>query len=296
MTWRPATVQGASLPASDVAAAAPAETEKKSKKVKRIALQVTTKGVGITPQELMEAQEAEGNMQHMDNLIKETAEAMNALESAVYKLRSDMSERLAAFLIDSDKEKFGEDLTKMEDWLYDEGFDAEKAVYVAKRKELTDAFGPAELRCKEAEQRPDALAALESVIATYAGFAASSDEQYVHISAEEKQKVSSEVAQAQAWFSDIKAQLDALPGTGDPPVRVSDVEAKAAALDKLCKPIMETPKPLPMEPEAVTTAGAPDGDGGEPTPPAEAAVVEGGTERVQSPGEESAVKDDMDVD
>lgn len=49
------------------------------------------------------------------------AEAMNALESAVYSYRDDLSQKLASFLSDSDKEMLGSMLTKMEDWLYDEG-------------------------------------------------------------------------------------------------------------------------------------------------------------------------------
>ena len=44
--------------------------------MKRIALTVASKGMSITPQELIDAQEAEGNMALQDKLLAQTAEAV----------------------------------------------------------------------------------------------------------------------------------------------------------------------------------------------------------------------------
>ena len=116
-----ATREGAAATAETVteAASPPAPVMKKTKKVKRIALNVAAKGAGISSAALMEAQESEGTMQVqssyafcstmeptesppvpspcwqiMDKLIAATAEAKNALEASVYSLRDDMSCRL----------------------------------------------------------------------------------------------------------------------------------------------------------------------------------------------------------
>jgi len=255
---------------------------------------VATKGNGITAQELMEAQEQEGNMQLMDNLLAATAEAMNALESAIYRLRDELSGRLATFIAEADKEKLGAKLTAMEDWLYDEGFDCEKAVYEAKLKEITDMFAGGDMRCKESEMRPDALAELSKAIDTYAAFAASSDEAYAHIAAEEKQKAGAEVAATQAWLSETKATLDALSPTDDPKIKAADISAKAAALVKVCKPIMDTPKPLPKEPEPAPAPAA-DAAAADSTPAegAEAPPTEG---EGAASAEAGAKPDNMDVD
>ena len=70
---------------------------------------------------------------------------------------------------DSDKEKLSALCTSMEDWLYDEGLDVEKAVYDGKLKELTGEFAAGEEREKEAGLRPDAVtytSALDSCNAT----------------------------------------------------------------------------------------------------------------------------------
>merc|ERR1719421_510865 len=275
------------------AAAPPPEPEKKkTKKVKRISLSVTSKGAtGITPQELIDAQEAEGNMALQDKLLAATAEAMNALEAAVYRLRDDVSSRLADFLTEPDKEKLSAMCTAMEDWLYDEGFDAEKSVYETKLKELESSFAAGNAREKEASARPDAFDALKAAIDKFSTFAASASEEYEHISTEDKQKVASECAQAQAWFADTDAKLKSLPKTEDAPIKAAEITAKASSLTSACAPIMNTPKPLPMEPEpppaAAPAADAPDA----PASDADAATAEGG-----APAAAETKPDNMDVD
>jgi len=238
----------------------------------------------------MEAQEAEGNMAHMDKLIAETSEAMNALESNIYSLRSAISDRLSAYLVDADKEAFGAKLTAMEDWLYDEGFDADKATYEAKLKELTTAFAGGEGRALEADKRPDAIAMLERAIEVYTKFATSSEEEYAHIAADEKQKVATEAAAAQAWLSESRATLDALAKTADPPIKAADISAKATALSSVCEPIKNTPKPLPPKPEPAPAAE-------EPAAAAEAeGAAEPAAEGAEPKAEGGAKPDNMDVD
>ena len=262
---------------ADAAAAPPAEPEKKkSKKTKRITLTVASKVAsgGITPQELIDAQEAEGNMALQDKLLAMTAEAMNALEGAVYRLRDDISTKLADFVTDADKEKLSAMCTTMEDWLYDDGYDAEKSVYEAKLKELEALFAPGVAREKEAENRGPAFDELTQAIEKFSAFAASQSEDYAHISTEDKQKAAAECATAQAWMTDVQGKLGSLPKTEDPPVKSTEIIAKASSLAGVCQPIMATPKPLP-EPEPVPAAEAPpaeeapEGEAAEATPAAE---------------------------
>ena len=291
---------GEAAPAEAAEAATPAPVpepepeKKKTKKVKRVALSVAAKGGGITPQELMEAQEAEGNMTHLDKLIAATSEAMNALEATIYRLRDELSSRLSTYIAEKDKEELSAKLTALEDWLYDEGFDADKATYEGKRKDLEGHFAGGESRCKEAESRPEAYATLEAAIALYAGFAGSNDEAYEHIAAEEKQKVGAEVAGAQAWLADTKAKLDALVATDDPPVKAAEIVAKATALASTCKPIMDTPKPLPAQPDPPP---APEGEPAADAANPEGAAAEPAADADATPGAAATPNpDNMDVD
>jgi len=247
--------------------------------------------VGISPQQLMEAQEAEAQMALQDRLIAETAEAMNALESSIYSFRDQLSTKLSDFLSDSDKEKLGAMLTTMEDWLYDDGFDAEKSVYQQKLKEVKDAFGPASQRCEEASSRPDALAELQKQISRFAAFASDSSEEYAHIKAEDKEKVAAESQKAEEWLAGISAKLEGVKMTEEPPVKVSEVYAKTTALIDTCEPIVKTPKPPPPKPDPPPAAAA-EGDAAAAPAATEGAPADAAPEGTATP----AQPDNMDVD
>jgi len=281
-------------PAADAEAAEPTLEKKKTKKTKRITLDVASKGATITPQALMEAQEAEAQMALQDRLMAETSEAMNALESSVYSFRDALSTSLSNFLSESDKEKLGAMLTSTEDWLYDDGFDAEKSVYQAKLKEVQDAFAPASSRAREAENRPDALAELQKQISRFTAFATDTSEEYAHIKAEDKEKVAAESQKAEEWLAGMSAKLADLAMTDEPPVKVSEVVAKTTALIDTCEPIVKTPKPPPPKPDPAPAA-AEGGDaaaaaaGADGAEPAEVAPADAPVPPPQS-------EDKMDVD
>lgn len=61
----------------------------------------------------------------------------------------------------------------MSDWLYDEGSDADAATYEAKLSELKTLTGPLYRRVKEHMERPEALAALHSMLNGSSNFLAS---------------------------------------------------------------------------------------------------------------------------
>jgi len=240
----------------------------------------------------MDAQEAEGNMKLQDKIIAQTAEAMNNLETKVYALRDDLSQKLSAYFTEPDKEKLGSTLTALEDWLYDEGMDVEKSVYETKLKELMATFAPGELRATEAELRPDAFSELAKAIEKFNTFAASQSEDYAHISTEEKQKVAAECAQAQAYMAEAEAKLQALDKTTDPPIKAAEITAKASSLSALCMPIMNTPKPLPMEPEPAPAPAAEAPDDTNASAAGEPAAA--GT--AEPAVDDTAKPDNMDVD
>merc|ERR1719231_1685886 len=98
----------------------------------------------MTERELMEATEAEAQMSLQDRVIQETADAMNLLESTVYSMRDAMSGRYAAYATEAAKGELSEMFNAIEEWLYEDGMDAEKAVYDAKLAELSEMFNAIE--------------------------------------------------------------------------------------------------------------------------------------------------------
>ncbi len=77
----------------------------------------------------------------------------------------------------------------MQDWLYDEGEDVQKSVYISKLEELQRLGGPIEARFHESETRPAAIASLADGARALQGIAQSNDPAYAHIPQEEKDQV-----------------------------------------------------------------------------------------------------------
>ncbi|KAL6719832.1 adenyl-nucleotide exchange factor sse1 [Lecanora helva] len=88
------------------------------------------------------AAEKEGSMFMEDKLVADTEDKKNELESYIYELRSKIDDQYSEFASDDEKVKLKEKLEQSEDWLYDEGEDATRAVYVAKLDEIRFVAGP----------------------------------------------------------------------------------------------------------------------------------------------------------
>ena len=108
------------------------------KKTRRTALKVVSDiNAPLTEKQILEALDQEGKMAAHDQLIIDTAEARNTLESYVYDIRPKVRSELAEYYKEEEAQKFISELDAMEEWLYeDEGENASKSTYVAKYTEL----------------------------------------------------------------------------------------------------------------------------------------------------------------
>ena len=93
----------------------------------------------------------------------------------------------------------------VQNWLYEDGEDEKKSVYVAKLEELRKEGDAIERRAAEATSRGPAAASLTALAGSYATAATSDDAKLAHISPENKQKArpllySSEPAPASSVF------------------------------------------------------------------------------------------------
>jgi hypothetical protein len=68
--------------------------------------------------------------------MEETKDKKNAVESYVYDMRNKLNDKYHDFVTASEREDFTATLQQVEDWLYKDGEDETKGVYVAKLEEL----------------------------------------------------------------------------------------------------------------------------------------------------------------
>jgi heat shock protein 4 len=133
-----AATDGVEAPAADAAdAEAKPEAEKveakveeaPKKKYRKEELTVTPYIVGgLSDKSVTACQEKEAAMSMADQVIKETNEARNALESYCLEMRSQVEDSLSEFLPETTREEFSAKCTELEDWLYDEeGENAQKS-------------------------------------------------------------------------------------------------------------------------------------------------------------------------
>lgn len=241
------------------------KVEVPKKKVKKTNIPVSELVYGtMVPADVQKAVEKEFEMALQDRVMEETKDKKNAVEAYVYDMRNKLHDKYQDFVTSSERDEFTAKLQEVEDWLYEDGEDETKGVYIAKLEELKKQGDPIEERYKEYSERGTVVDQLVYCINSYREAAMSNDPKFEHIDVSEKQKVLSECVEAEAWLREKKQQQDSLPKHATPVLLSADVRRKAEAVDRACRPIMTKPKPA--KPAAPETPPTPPPQGNEPQP------------------------------
>ncbi|KAJ5481855.1 hypothetical protein N7475_000667 [Penicillium sp. IBT 31633x] len=144
----------------------PKKTRKVKKQVRKGDLPIAS-ATGGYDQATKEAWTERENAMYMeDKLVAETDEKKNELEASIYELRDKIDGVYAEFASEEEKEKLKSKLMDTEDWLYEEGEDTIKSVYVAKMDDIRFIAGPIIQRYKEkVEAERDAVRKAEEEVA-----------------------------------------------------------------------------------------------------------------------------------
>lgn len=213
---------------------------------------------GMAQEDVQKAVEKEFEMALQDRVMEETKDKKNAVEAYVYEMRNKLQDKYHDFVTQTEREEFITKLQEVEDWLYEDGEDETKGVYVAKLAELKMQGDPIEERFKEYSERGPAAEQLRYCFSSYRDAAVSSDSKFDHIDLAEKQKVVIECTEAEAWLREKSQQQESLPKYATPVFLSSDVKRKAETLDRFCKPIMTKAKPAAKPPTPTETPQTPE--------------------------------------
>ncbi|KAM4082659.1 hypothetical protein ACJW30_11G192400 [Castanea mollissima] len=186
----------------------------------------------MIPADLQKAVEKEFEMALQDRVTEETKDRKNAVEAYVYDMRNKLSDKYQEFVTDSEREGFTTKLQEAEDWLYEDGEDETKGVYIAKLEELKKQGDPIEERYKESVNRGAVTDQLVRCINSYREAAVSNDPRFDHIDISEKEKVLNECVEAEAWLRGKRLQQDSLPNYVNPVISSADVLKKTEMLDR----------------------------------------------------------------
>ncbi|KAJ5832640.1 hypothetical protein N7474_000951 [Penicillium riverlandense] len=196
----------------------PKKTRKVKKQVRKGDLPIVSGTAGIDQATKESLTERENAMYMEDKLVAETDEKKNELESSIYELRDKIDGVYSEFASDEEKDKLRAKLTDVEDWLYEEGEDTTKSVYVSKMDEIRFISGPIIQRYREkveAEREAVRKAEEEAAAKKRAEIAAQKKAAEDAKKAEEE-KNKPAAADADAEMKDAPADADAAQGeTGE---------------------------------------------------------------------------------
>jgi len=253
------------------------DTKKKTtltpkKKKKEIDLPISSRVQGATKNELERLFEHELEMISQDRKEKERSDAKNAVEEYVYDMRGKLEDAYEKYADKKLKEKLLNDLKSTEDWLYDDGMNQEKNIYVDRLKSLKNLGDPIRNRYNEAEQRQyhlqELMKALQRVDEAIQIWQTKSNDKYSHIDQADMEKVQKMLNEKQKWYDISANKINAMKLHEDPVILCSQIKQERDTFEKECWTILNKPKPkveLPKDtPKQETTA---DGQQNPPPPP-----------------------------
>ncbi|XP_059208451.1 heat shock 70 kDa protein 4a [Centropristis striata] len=215
--------------------------------------------------------ENEGKMIMQDKLEKERNDAKNNVEEYVYDMRDKLHGLLEKFVNEADRDTFSLKLEDTENWLYEDGEDQQKQVYIDKLAELKKMGQPICERYMEAEERPKAFEELGRQIQMYMKVIESykaKDELYDHLDELEVMRVDKQVKEAMVWLNGKMNQQNNQDLTLDPVIKVTEIQAKTRELYTACNQVLSKPKPKVEPPKEEKTENGPvngqEGTNGQP--------------------------------
>ncbi|KAI8334293.1 heat shock protein 70 family [Chlamydoabsidia padenii] len=222
------------------------EIKKTKKLVKTGDLTVISSTTSLPKNLVDQYTEKESQMVATDKLIMATEAAKNSLEEYGYDMRDKIMGPLSDYIDAGVKDQFAQDLNTVVDWIYDEGDDQPKSVYVEKLDALKVIGTPVVERYREAEERPRAAQSLRDTIQRVTQEAMSGDDKYAHIPAQDKQDIVDRGDRARRWLDEQVAKQDKVPKHETPVLFARDIAKEEEAVVAFATPILNKPKPIPQ--------------------------------------------------
>uniref|UniRef100_A0A8B9K4N7 Heat shock 70 kDa protein 4-like n=1 Tax=Astyanax mexicanus TaxID=7994 RepID=A0A8B9K4N7_ASTMX len=172
--------------------------------------------------------ENEGKMIMQDKLEKERNDAKNNVEEYVYDMRDKLHGMFEKFITES-VNAFSLKLEDTENWLYEDGEDQPKQVYIDRLADLKKLGQPVQDRYSEYEERPKAFEELGKQLQQYMKIVEAfkmKDEPYDHLDEAEVQKVDKMVGEVMIWMNSKMNQQSKQSLNVDPVVKAAEIIAK----------------------------------------------------------------------
>merc|ERR1712062_387045 len=285
----------------------PPKMVKKKKTIsKTIDLPITSQAVGALPKtKLEEAMTQEATFTQKDLQESDRLNAKNSVEEYIYDIRGKIHDELEEYLAEDNRAAFSNQLEDAENWLYEDGEDCERNVYVEKLKELKLVGEASKKRKTEFEGRKAATESLGhslQMASKIVDMYRNKEEQYAHLNEADVAKVVKQIEEKKAWMDQSCATLERTDKVTNPTVLVCQFYQEQTAFEKMSKPILNKPKPK-IEPPKEEKKDAKEGkqkdekNGAAPETNGDMDVQADGEDKAKTPNPQSSSEPkDMEVD
>lgn len=139
-------------------------------------------------------------------------------------------------------------LTDMENWLYEDGMECDRATYVSKLRDLKSLTNPIKARYEDYEQCPAGFKELKQAILH--GRNAVNDfkhglPKYEHLTDVEFLNITENCDRAQQWYDTNFAKFSESSQTTDSPVKVHEIYKEIQTLTNTVNKVINRPNPKP---------------------------------------------------
>lgn len=228
-----------------------------------------TNPAGMPKTLLMASKKKLTRLAKADEARKAKETALNDLEAYVYKIRNrlrdeDGKDKLGGVSTEEQREEIINSCNEIEEWLYDEGRNADLSEFKAKEAEIQVPADKIFKRFKESVDRPKAvkraLKQLQNVTKKIDTWA----EKMPHISEEEVTELRDLITGVEGWIASKVAEQEAADPNGDAAFSSYEVVSEMKPVSVLFEKLLRKPKPKPPKPNVTETNSTNSTDDGEP--------------------------------
>jgi len=223
---------------------------KDKKKTHKRALTITAYHIAkVQPYSESLMKESKAKLKHLAKLDEERQkleEIKNKVESYIYHIKNkliDDEDKIAKVTTEEQRESVSNMAMEAEDWMYEDGYDADYTTYSEKYVELSTPFEAILFRLSELTARPTEIASLKTKLDKVRGLLTKWDTDKPQVTQEEKEAVLEQVTGVEKWIEDMQAKQAETPAHETPafeskevPLQLKDIEASMRKLSKKPKP------------------------------------------------------------
>ena len=182
--------------------------------------------------------------------------AKNMVESYIYKIRNkliDDEENVKSVTTEEQREETSKLANDAEEWLYDDGYNADLVTMQNKFAELETPAEKIFFRVAELTARPLAVTALKEKLSKIVALMTKWETTHPHITEEERGDVLAKVEEIKIWLADKEAEQEKLAPSEDPAFSSAELKAKTKVVEGVVSRLSKKPKPKPKKAKKVDT-------------------------------------------